>query len=93
MDVTFDHIIVHQPVDHIGGLTFGGADHRGIPHQVAHVDEGCHADPLVFPQILERVVGVQGIHRHPEFLAIAGGMQDTRAAAVDVRQTQPVSQL
>jgi hypothetical protein len=56
--IALDDVVVHQPVDYVGGLPFGGADHRGMPHQIAHVDERHHTNALVFAQILERVVGI-----------------------------------
>ena len=48
MDVAPDHVVVHQSVDHVGCLAFGGRDHRGVPQQMAHNDETDDADAFVF---------------------------------------------
>ena len=86
MDVALDHIIVHQPVDDIGTLAVGGADHQRMPQEMAFIDEGVSADALSLPEILERAAGVQAFSAHLEFLPVAGGMEGFCFPAVKVGQ-------
>ncbi len=92
MDVAPDHVVVHQPINDVGGLFFRGADHRGMPHEIAHIDKCHHADALVLAQVLERIIGIEGIHSHFEFLSVTGCVEHIRVLPVDVRQVHPVHQ-
>ena len=42
MDITFDNVIVHQPVDYIGTFAVGRTDHQRMPEEVAFIDKGRH---------------------------------------------------
>ena len=53
MDIAFDHVVVHQPVDHVSCLPFRTTDHDGMLHQTAPIGERHHADaPLSLPRYL-----------------------------------------
>jgi hypothetical protein len=75
VDIAFDHLVVHQAINDISGFAFSGADDRGMEMEVAFVNErvGTHATPV--PKVLERVIGVERIHRDLELLAVAGGVE------------------
>lgn len=51
-DITLDHVVVHQPVNDVGCFFFRGADHRGMPHEIAHIDKCHHADALGLAKVL-----------------------------------------
>lgn len=57
MDIAFDDIIVHQPIDDIGAFPICCADHQGMPEKVALIDESVGADALALPEIFERTAG------------------------------------
>ena len=84
MDIALHHLVVHQAVDDISAFPLGRAEHGGIPQQIALVAEGIGGHALTLAEILERVVGVQGIDAHFEFLAVAGGVQPIGQAARQV---------
>jgi len=63
MDVAFDDIVAHQPINDIGAFAVGGADHRGMPEKVPLVDDCAGADALTLPEIPERAAGRQAIMR------------------------------
>ncbi len=84
MNIALHHLVVHQPVDDVGAFPLGRAEHGGVPQQVALVTEGVGGYALIFAEIFERVVGVQGIDAHFEFLAVAGSVQLIGQAARQV---------
>ena len=53
MNIAFHDVVVHEPVDHIGAFAICGADHQGMPEEVALVDKGIGADPMTLPEVLE----------------------------------------
>jgi hypothetical protein len=40
MNIAFDHVVVHEAIDDIGGLALRGADHSMMPQEMALIDEG-----------------------------------------------------
>jgi len=40
MNIALHHLVVYQPVDDVGAFPLGGAEHGGVPQQVALVTEG-----------------------------------------------------
>src|SRR6516225_375471 len=82
MNIALDDLVVHQPVDDVGALPLGRAEHGRVPQQVAFVAEGVGGHALFFAEIFEGVVSVQGIDAHLEFLPVAGGRGYTREAAI-----------
>ena len=40
MNVTFNDVVVHEPINDIGGFALGGAGDVMIPKEVALIDEG-----------------------------------------------------
>jgi hypothetical protein len=65
---------VHQAVDDIGAFPLGRVEDGGVPQQVTFVAEGVGGHTLLLAEIFERVVGIQGVNAHLEFLAVAGGV-------------------
>jgi len=84
MNIALDDLVVHQPVDDVGALPIRRAKDRGVPQQVAFVPEGVDAHALSLAEVLIRIVGVQGIDAHLEFLAVARGMQTIGGATREV---------
>ncbi len=52
VDVAPDDIVVHQPVDNIGALALGRAEHQRVPQEAPFVDEGVGADALHLAKVL-----------------------------------------
>ena len=42
MDLTFDHIIMHYPINDIVCLVFGGTNDKRMIQEVTHVDKGIY---------------------------------------------------
>jgi len=72
--VYVDDLVMHQAVDDIGAFPLGRAEDGGVPQQVTFVAEGVGGHNLLLAEIFERVVGIQGVNAHLEFLAVAGGV-------------------
>lgn len=51
MDIAFDDIVIHQPVDHIGAFALCGAEHKGMPEQIALIDKSVGAHAQAFAKI------------------------------------------
>ena len=90
VNVTFDDIVVHEPINDIRCFAFGGADDLVMPQEVPLIDEGIGTDTSILPEILEGIVGIEGFDGHPVFLAITGGMQLPGVAPVDLWEFQLV---
>ena len=84
MNIAFDHVVMHQPIDDIVRLMFRRANDEGIRQEVAHVDEGIGTDPLVLAKVFKGVAGMERIHGHFKLLAIAGGVQQAIGLAIDL---------
>jgi hypothetical protein len=93
MDITFDHIVMHEPINHIMGLVFSGANDEGIREEVPHVDEGIGTDAFVLAEVFEGVAGMERIHRDFKLLTIAGGMQEVIGLAVDLGERELIHEL
>lgn len=93
MDVAFDHIVAHQPVNDIGAFPVSRADHQGMPQEVALIHKRVGTDTLPLPKILERAAGMEGLATHLELLAIAGSMEPARLTPVAVGQFHRVHRL
>jgi hypothetical protein len=85
MNVAHHGFVVHRPVDDVGAFPPGRAEDGRLPQQVTPVAEGVGGHALFFAEIFVRVVGIQGIDAHFEFLAVAQGMQPFGQAAHQVR--------
>src|SRR5450631_2209397 len=59
MNVAFDHLIVHQAIDHVGALAIRCAEHQRVPKRIAFVAKGVDADALFLANVFEGVVGVE----------------------------------
>ena len=86
MDVAFDDVIAHEAIDYERAFPIGGADHKGMPEDVALIDECVGADALSLAEILERTAGSEAFAAHLELLSIAGGMQLVRLVPIDIGQ-------
>ncbi len=86
VDVAPDDVVAHEPVDDIGAFAIGGADHRGMPEQVAFVDECAGKNALALAEALERAARDQAFAAHLELLAVAGGVQPLNVAAMEIGQ-------
>ena len=67
-------LVMDQAVDDIGAFPLGRAEDGGVSQQVTFVAEGVGGHTLLLAEIFERVVGIQGVNAHLEFLAVAGGV-------------------
>ena len=86
MDIAFNHIVMHQAVDHIGAFTVGGADHQGMPEEITFIYEGIGTDALSLAEVFKWAAGVQAVAAHFKFLTVAGGMEPILCLTVKVRQ-------
>ena len=93
MDIAFDYIVVHEAIDYIGAFPLGGAYYDRIPKKTAFIDEAINTYPLAFPEIFERIIGIERIGFYLEFLPVAGGVQLILGSPVYVRQLQLIHQL
>ena len=69
VDVTFDYVVVHEPIDDPGTFPFGGADHQRVEEQMPFVNEAVNAGRFGFSRILVGVVRVERIASNFELLA------------------------
>ena len=74
VNIALHDLVVHQPVDQVGAFPLGRAEDGGVSQQVTFVAEGVGGHTLLLAEIFERVVGIQGVNAHLEFLAVAGGV-------------------
>lgn len=74
MDVALDHLVLHQPVDHVSCFTLGRTDYGAVEQGVTHIDERVEGDSFVFAKVFEGIVGVQGVNRDLHLAAITTGM-------------------
>lgn len=88
MDRRFHHVVVHQTVDDVGAVAFGGAEDGGIPEQDLVADIGVGAASLTFPKIFEGMAGIEAIAGHLELLAVTGRVGLTGMAPVDFREIE-----
>ena len=78
--------IAHEAIDYERAFPIGGADHKGMPEDVAFIDERVGADALSLAEILERTAGSEAFAAHLELLSIAGCMQLVRLVLIDIGQ-------
>ena len=52
VDIASDHVVVHQPVDHVCALTLPSAEDERVKQQIAIVNKAVDAHPLAFPKYL-----------------------------------------
>ena len=53
MDIALHNIIVHQAVNDIGTLALGSTDNRGMPEQIALINESVDTHALTLAKIFE----------------------------------------
>jgi len=53
VNVTFDDVVVHEPIDDIRRFAFGGADDLVMPEEVPLIDEGIGTDTGILAEILK----------------------------------------
>lgn len=74
VNVTFDHVVVHQSINHIVRLMFGDADDERERQKMTHVNKGVGTDALILAKVFEGVVGMERIDGDLKLLAITRGM-------------------
>ena len=52
IDVAFDDIIAHEPVNYERAFPIGGTDHKGMPKDVSFITECVGTDALFLTKIL-----------------------------------------
>src|SRR6266478_5611904 len=87
VNVTLDHVVMHQAIDDIVCLMFGSTDDEGERQKMTHVNEGVGTDALILSKIFEGVIGMQRVNSHLKLLAITRGMQRLTGLAVDLGQS------
>lgn len=93
MEIAFDDIVGHQPLNDIGRFTFRRANDLVMPQEVARIDEGVGTDAGVLAKIFEAIVGIERLHGNPVFLPIPGGMPPARLSPINFREFQRVQKL
>jgi hypothetical protein len=63
-----------------------------MPEQITLIAKAIDCHTLAFAEVFERVVGVERVEVHLEFLPVAGGVQPIGGAAIEVGQLQAVDQ-
>ena len=86
MDVTLHNVVAHEPVDHIGALSVGSADHQRMPEDVAFIDERVGRDALPLPKVFERSTCSQAFAAYVKLLSVAGRMKRPGVLSVDIRK-------
>ena len=61
MNITFDDIIMHQAVNNVMRLMFGGTNDQRMIEKISHIDESVGTDPFVRPKVFERITGMERI--------------------------------
>ena len=93
MDITFDDIGVHQPINDISGLALRGTDDGMMPKEVALIDERVGTHARVRAKVFKGIVGIERLHGNAVFLTITGGMQSTCLPPINLRKLQAVHEL
>jgi hypothetical protein len=88
VNITFDDLIMHQAINHIGGFAIGGTDDEVMPGEVALIEKGVGTHAQIFAQILKGVVGVERVHGNAELRAITGGVELVRVTPLEFGQLQ-----
>jgi hypothetical protein len=89
VDVALDDLVAHEAISHIRRFPFSRAGDGVMPQEVPFVGNRIGADALVFAEVFERVVGVEGLNGHAEFLAITAGVEFAGVVTVDLREFLP----
>jgi hypothetical protein len=63
-----------------------------MSEQIALIAKAIDCRALAFAEVFERVVGVERVEVHLEFLPVAGGVQPIGGAAIEIGQLQAVDQ-
>src|SRR5262249_48677442 len=90
VNITFDDVVVHEPINDIRRFAFRGTDDLVMPEEVPLIDEGVRTDTGLLAEILEGIVRIERLDSDSVFLAITGGMQLPGVAPVDLREFQLV---